>query len=102
MPLLFYGTKLILKKHITVINILIFFITVFVSEYLMYKLLIIEPVSYFTEYISLVLLFIIFACYLLLTIFPLEHIIFKDPITKKYGFDGHKIIRRFFGLKLTK
>ena len=99
MPLLFYGSKLFLKKHITIVNILIFFITVFVSEFLMYKLLFMCPVSYFTKYISLVLLFITFAFYLLLTIFPLEHIIFKDPLTKKYGFDGHKFIRKFFGLK---
>ncbi len=101
MPLLFYGSKLFLKKHITIVNILIFFITVFVSEYLMYKLLFMCPVSYFTKYISLVLLFITFAFYLLLTIFPLENIIFKDPLTKKYGFDGHKFIRKFFGLKKT-
>lgn len=99
MPLLFYGSKFLLKKHVTIINILIFFITVFVSELLMYKLLFINPVSYIVKYISLILLSITFACYLLLTIFPLENIIFKDPITKKYGFDGHKFIRRFFGLK---
>ncbi len=99
MPLLFYGSKLLLKKHITVINILIFFITVFISELLMYKLLFVNSVSYVVKYISLILLFLTFACYLLLTIFPLENIIFKDPITKKYGFDGHKFIRRFFVLK---
>ena len=102
MPLLFYGIKFLLKRNIPIINILIFFVTVFISEFSMYKLLLICPVSYFTKYISLVLLFILFACYLLLTIFPLEHIIFKDPMTKKYGFDGHKFIRRFLGLKLSK
>lgn len=99
MPLLFYGTKLFLKKHITIINILIFFITVFISEVLMYKLLFINPVSYLVKYISLIILFITFACYLLLTIFPLENIIFKDPITKQYGFDGHRFIRKILGLK---
>ena len=56
MPLLFYGTKLFLKRNIAIINVLIFFITVFVSEVLMYKLLFINPVSYPVKYISLVLL----------------------------------------------
>ena len=99
MPILFYGSKLFLKKHITIINILIFFITVFISELLMYKILFINSIVYIVKYISLVSLFIIFACYLLLTTFPLENMIFKDPITKKYGFDGHKFMRRLFGLK---
>ncbi len=99
MPLLFYGMKLIFKRHITIINILIFFVTIFVSELLMYKLLLISQVPYLVKYISLVLLFIVFACYLLLTVFPLENIIFKDPLTKKYGFDGHKFVRKFLGLK---
>lgn len=99
MPMLFYGSKLFLKKHITIINILIFFITVFISELLMYKLLFINPISYLVKYISLILLFVLFACYLLLTIFPLENIIFKDPLTNKYGFDGHKFIRKLFVLK---
>ncbi len=99
MPLLFYGSKLFLKKHITIINILIFFITVFISELLMYRLLFINLISYLVKYISLVLLFIVFGCYLLLTVFPIESIIFKDPITKKYGFDGHKFIRKLFVFK---
>ena len=99
MPLLFYITKLFLKKHITIINILIFLITAFISELLMYKLLFITPVSYIVQYVSLVLLFILFACYLLLTVFPIESVIFKDPITQEYGFDGHRFVRKLFILK---
>ncbi len=99
MPILFYGTKLFLKKHITIINILIFFITVFISELSMYLILFSNPVSYLLKYISLIFLFILFGSYLLLTLFPIESIIFKDPITNKYGYDGHRFIKRIFGIK---
>ena len=41
------------------------------------------------SYISCIGLFIFFGAYLLLTLLPLEIFIFKDPISKKYGFKGH-------------
>ncbi len=88
-PLIFYTYKIFTKKNILVIDISSFFIAIFVSELLTYKILVAPDVPYAVSYLSLICLFILFAFYLLVTIFPLKNVIFKDPITKKYGIKGH-------------
>lgn len=89
-PIIFYGYKFILKKSILAIDIMSFFITIFLSQYFGYLILTKAKTSYIISYISLVLLFIIFGIYLLVTVYPLKAFIFKDPITNKYGLKGHK------------
>lgn len=89
-PLIFYGYQYIFKKRIVFIDISSFYISIIVSQFLFYKLLTINPVSFITQYISCVGLFILFGCYLLLTLLPLEIFIFKDPRNNEYGFKGHK------------
>ena len=88
-PLIYYLYNLILKKDLFFINILIFYFTIFISQLVFYNLLKINNISFLTQYISCILLFILFGCYLLLTLLPLEIELFKDPITNKYGFKGH-------------
>ncbi len=34
---------------------------------------------------------IVLAMYLSLTRFPLHNFLFRDPITGKYGYDGHRV-----------
>lgn len=89
-PLIFYGYKIILKKSILVIDILTFYIAILLSQYFTYLILKVNPISFVVSYISLVLIIIIFAIYLLVTIYPPKNSFFKDPITKKYGLKGHK------------
>ena len=88
-PILFYGYKFILKKDIPIIDISIFYITIIVSQYLFYRILNINELSYSYRYLSCIGTFIIFGCYLLLTLLPPKSFLFKDPITNKYGFKGH-------------
>lgn len=89
-PILFYGYKFILKKSIVIIDISIFFISIFLSQYFSYLVLTNAKTSIYLSYFSLILIIIIFGIYLLLTLLPINNFIFKDPITKKYGFKGHK------------
>ena len=88
-PILFYGYKKLLNKEILIIDILIFYIAIICSELSFYYLINTESVSYIINYLSLIGIFIIFGSYLLLTIFPIKHEVFKDPISKKYGYKGH-------------
>ena len=89
-PILFYGYKVVIKKDIAVINIVIFYVAIVCSQLSFYCLLKMNSVAYIYRYLSCVGLFIVFGAYLLLTLLPLENFIFKDPISKKYGFNGHK------------
>lgn len=88
-PLIFYTYTKFTKKNIIIIDISTFFIAIFLSEFFTYKILFLEPIPYVLRYISLILIFIIFALYLLLTIYPIKIKLFKDPITEKYGIEGH-------------
>jgi len=89
MPILFYGYKYLFKKNNTIVNILIFYIVIICSQYSFFYLISIEPIHYFVQYISCIGTFIVFGCYLLLTLMPIENLLFKDPISNKYGFKGH-------------
>lgn len=89
-PTIFYGYKSILKKDIPAIDISSFFIAVLSSEYFMYLILKIDNTHRILNYISLFLFILIFIMYLTLTFFPIKIPLFKDPITNKYGFLGHK------------
>ena len=42
------------------------------------------------SYISCIGIFIIFGGYMIHTLLPAKNFIFKDPITDKYGFKGHR------------
>ena len=88
-PLIFYTYTKIAKKNILFIDISSFFITVFLSQFFTHKILLLDPITFDLKYISLILLFVVFGFYLLATMYPLQNQIFKDPITKKYGLEGH-------------
>ena len=89
-PILFYGYKKIFNNNNFIYDILIFYLSIIVSQLLFYIIINANPVSYFFNYISVIGLIIIFGSYLLLTLLPLDNFIFKDPLTNKYGYDAHK------------
>lgn len=88
-PLIYYSYKSILKRDITIINISSFYVAIIVSQFTFYYIINSGPIEFIYQYLSCISLFIFFGAYLLLTLLPLELFIFKDPITKKYGFHGH-------------
>jgi len=89
-PLLFYSYKFIIKKNIVFIDISIFYISIILSQFLFYYVISLKPVDSLVNYISCVLMFIIFGFYMVLTLLPFKTFLFKDPKSKKYGFKGHK------------
>ena len=90
MPILYYGHKYLTKKEYFIFDIIIFYIVIICSQLVFNYLLQISPISFFTRYISCIILFIIFGCYMTLTLLPLKNFIFKDPITNKYGYKAHR------------
>ncbi len=88
-PLIYYSYKSIFNKDITIINILSFYISIIISQFAFKYIIESSPIDFKYQYISCILLFVLFGSYLLLTLLPLELFIFKDPITNKYGFHGH-------------
>lgn len=90
-PFLFYGYKLIIKKEILIFDILIFYISIICSQILFYIILRMNPVNFILKYISCVGVFLIFGGYLIHTLLPAKNFLFKDPISNKYGFNGHRV-----------
>ena len=91
MPVLYYGQKIVSKKECFIFNILIFYLSIICGQLGFYYIINLKPIGFFYRYLSCIILLIIFASYLLLTLLPIKNLIFKDPITKKYGFKGHSL-----------
>ena len=88
-PLLFYTYQIFTKKSILLVDIIIFYLTIIISNLTFNYIINIEPLTFIYTYLSVILLFIIFGFYMVLTLSPIKSFLFKDPITKKYGVKGH-------------
>ena len=89
MPTLYYGHKAIIKKEIPILDITSFYIVIITSQLVFYYLLYINDVRFLLLYLSCIGLFLIFGGYMIHTLMPAKSFLFKDPISKKYGFKGH-------------
>ena len=89
-PVLFYLYSYLLKKHVLIIDILIFYIAIFLGQYCFYFVLDGPTIPYIFSYCGAVTFLFIFGFYMTATLLPLKNFLFKDPITKKYGLKGHK------------
>ena len=89
MPLLYYGHKAIIKKEIFILDIISFYIVIISSQFVFFLLLSIENISYLMNYISTISLFLLFGGYMIHTLMPPKNFLFKDPLTKKYGYKAH-------------
>lgn len=88
-PVLFYAYQIFTKKAMLPIDIIIFYISIIVSNLLFKYIIGLNSISFFITYFAVILLFVIFGFYMILTLMPFENFIFKDPITKKYDVKGH-------------
>lgn len=88
-PLIFYGYKAILRKSFFVIDIATFYLSIICSQFIFRYILDLQPMSFVWRYLGTVVLFLIFACYMVFTLQPLKLFIFQDSISKKYGKEGH-------------
>ncbi len=88
-PCIFYGYKSISKKPILVIDILSFYLAIFLSQFAFQLIIEANVMPHILQYLGTIGAFILFGSYCILTLMPLKTFIFKDPISKKYGFEAH-------------
>ena len=88
-PLIFYTYKFFLKRSILVIDIVLFYVSIILSQMTFYYIIDMEYLGFMVSYLSCIGLFILFGFYMILTLLPIKSFLFKDPISNKYGFSGH-------------
>lgn len=88
-PCIFYGYEVISKKPILFIDILSFYLAIFLSQFVFKLIVDAQPIDFVFAYLSCIFVFVLFGAYTLLTLMPLKTFLFKDPITNKYGFRAH-------------
>ena len=98
-PAIFYTYKSISKKALLSIDIPTFCLTIFLSQFFFWLLISMPEIPYIFEYLSCIGVFVIYGAYAALTLMPLKFFIFKDPISKKYGFPAHTEIFSIFKKK---
>lgn len=91
-PALFYGYRSILKvKSCLPVDIALFFVASFASSAVFVGLLGLAPMGMAGQIVSIIISVIVLAMYLSLTKFPMHNFLFRDPITGKYGYSGHRV-----------
>lgn len=88
-PILFYSYTAFTKKSYLIVDIICFFITVICSQLVFRYIINLINFPSIYIYISMILIIMELFFYFYFTFHPLNNFIFKDPITKKYGLDGH-------------
>lgn len=88
-PVLFYSYKTFTKKSILPVDIVCFFVTVLVSRITFNNIITAADLPFAIKYMSLLLLFFEILAYSFLTFNPEKNFLFKDPITNKFGLEGH-------------
>ena len=88
-PILFYSYKAFTKKSILPIDVVCFYLTVICSQLVFNYFINIQPLPFIYTYLSIIVLFIEIGVYMFLTYQPQKNFIFEDPITHKYGLEGH-------------
>ena len=88
-PLIFYSYTFFTKKSILIVDVISFCITIICSQLVFYYFINMETLSKTEMWASLVLFLLELLCYFTFTYHPFKNFIFKDPITHKYGLEGH-------------
>jgi len=88
-PILFYSYTFFTKKAILFIDVICFYLTVICSQVVFKYIVNLNNIKFIYVYLGIGLLILEILAYLYLTFKPFKNIIFKDPITNKFGLDGH-------------
>ena len=88
-PLVFYIYRHFFKLPILFVDINTFYFAIILSQLVFYLILNLPSQGFAIQYISAIACFVSFGAYMTLTLAPVKNIIFKDPITGKYGFRAH-------------
>ena len=88
-PILFYSYTAFTKKSILWIDVICFYLTVTCSQFVFKYIINLSNISDMLVYIGYGLLVIELFLYFYFTYHPMKNFIFRDPITSKYGLEGH-------------
>lgn len=88
-PVLFYSYKHFTKKSILRVDIICFVITIIVGELFFHYLISLDLSNIYLRHIGYIGILVIFIKYITSTYVPEKNFIYEDPITKKYGIEGH-------------
>lgn len=89
-PLIFYSYTKFTKKHLLVIDIGSFIVAVIVGHVVFHYLMKLDLSNVILMHIGIIGLIITFLRFMTHTYVPDKNFMHKDPITNKYGIDGHK------------
>lgn len=88
-PIIFYAYTAITKKAVLWFDITYFYVTIFCSQFIFNYIVNMEPFGFAYQYVSVIILFMVFGTYMVGTLEPVHNFLFKDPISNKYGKEGH-------------
>lgn len=88
-PIIFYTYTAITKKAVLWFDITYFYVTILISQYVFNYILNMEAFGFAYQYVSVIILFMVFGTYMVGTLEPVHNFLFKDPISNKYGKEGH-------------
>ena len=88
-PLIFYSYTRLTKKSILFIDISSFIVAIIIGQVVFSILIKLNINNLFLTHIGLIGLLIIFLIYITHTYVPRIDFLHKDPITNKYGIEGH-------------
>jgi hypothetical protein len=87
--ILFYGYTFIFNIESLVIDVVIFIIAIAVAQIVSYRLMLLQKRKLYLNIIGGIIIIINIVLFSLLSFFPPECIIFKDPVTGGYGIVEH-------------
>ena len=93
-PVLFYLIKYLFRNNSFIVDILIFYVAVGLGQFISYIILNKSAVNPIYNYISLLILIIIYGYFLIATFIPGNGEIYIDPNTNKKGFGGLRKIKK--------
>ena len=89
MPTLYYGHKALIKKELFIIDIVSFYMVIITSQLLFNIIIYLNKLGFIYSYLSCIGILLLFGGYMIHTLMPPKSILFKDPISNKYGYKGH-------------
>ena len=88
-PILFYSYSIFTKKSILPLDVVCFYTTITTSQIISNYVMNLNDLGNIYNIVGIVGIIIVFIMYSLLSYFAPKNFIFKDPITHKYGLEGH-------------
>lgn len=89
-PALFYGYKALTRHDVLVLDISLFVAAILAGQAVFYLMTQVADLGAVLNFLALDGILVVLAVLMVVTLLPVRNFIFKDPITRKYGFRGHK------------